>query len=635
MNTATMSNRTLTLLISAGLTMLLSVTLGATPVAPVGPGTARQVPLDSLPDGALAHLTAAPEAGTPPGHVRYFVVLKGGGDPDFKAFGAKVEQAWKNRRLVTLPGPAVEALARHDRVLFMQQITRTGRAEGLPERASSGEALRLEGAEVFSETTLGAYQYDGSGNITAIGNDAYRYDRVNRLTQSTTWADGQAKNEAYAYDPYGNMTSKTPSGPSLETNPITNQLTTMSYDEAGNVKVHGAESFRWSSAGDLKGWNGTAGQFKEYVYTPDSERIGVAHYYQGWSWTIRDFSGKVIREYESAIYDPWGEMGQAWLWNEDFVHANGKLLGGEREPELGGRRHYHVDHLGSTRMVSTWDGYRLTEHKYLPFGVEATKLLQEKSVNFDHESKLKYTGHERDYLGGELVENTNYLDYMHARYFNPNFARFLSVDPKLDLKRATRVPQGWNRYAYVENNPIKAVDPDGRALDIVVDAAFVVADVSDISAKYIAGDPVGWRDWGALGADVLGAAIPFATGLGKFLKFATEAKHVVGFAEGTAHTALTADRLQHASRHLTEAGILGNWSKATGEKFIKIATNILEKPQATFDTSLRGNAAVKGFIGTVDGKTVAVLVYKDGKDAGKVATSFVPSAEQLLEWGVK
>jgi RHS repeat-associated protein len=156
------------------------------------------------------------------------------------------------------------------------------------------------------------------------------------------------------------------------------------------------------------------------------------------------------------------EMGQAWLWNEDFVHANGKLLGGEREPELGGRRHYHVDHLGSTRMVSTWDGYRLTEHKYLPFGVEATKLLQEKSVNFDHESKLKYTGHERDYLGGELVENTNYLDYMHARYFNPNFGRFLSVDPVLDMKEAMTEPQNWNRYAYVSNNPMKYLDPDGR-----------------------------------------------------------------------------------------------------------------------------------------------------------------------------
>ena len=67
---------------------------------------------------------------------------------------------------------------------------------------------------------------------------------------------------------------------------------------------------------------------------------------------------------------------------------------------------------------------------------------------------------------------------------------------------------------------------------------------------------------------------------------------------------------------------------------MKLATNILEKPQATFDATLKGNFAVKGFVGTVNAKTVVVLVFKDGKDSGKVATSFVPSAVQLRKWGV-
>jgi hypothetical protein len=51
---------------------------------------------------------------------------------------------------------------------------------------------------------------------------------------------------------------------------------------------------------------------------------------------------------------------------------------------------------------------------------------------------------------------------MHARYFNPNFGRFLSVDPVLDMKEAMTEPQNWNRYAYVSNNPMKYLDPDGR-----------------------------------------------------------------------------------------------------------------------------------------------------------------------------
>lgn len=50
-------------------------------------------------------------------------------------------------------------------------------------------------------------------------------------------------------------------------------------------------------------------------------------------------------------------------------------------------------------------------------------------------------------------------DYMHARYYNPNLGRFLSVDPGGVYPDR---PQTWNRYAYVSNNPILKLDPDGR-----------------------------------------------------------------------------------------------------------------------------------------------------------------------------
>ena len=52
------------------------------------------------------------------------------------------------------------------------------------------------------------------------------------------------------------------------------------------------------------------------------------------------------------------------------------------------------------------------------------------------------------------------VDSMHARYYNPNIARFLSVDPGRDVD--PKVPQAWNMYAYVRNNPASATDPDGR-----------------------------------------------------------------------------------------------------------------------------------------------------------------------------
>ncbi|MCP4003405.1 MAG: hypothetical protein GY725_04340, partial [bacterium] len=81
---------------------------------------------------------------------------------------------------------------------------------------------------------------------------------------------------------------------------------------------------------------------------------------------------------------------------------------------------------------------------------------------------LKFTGHERDFFAGGESDD---LDYMHARYCDPFGGRFLSTDP---VGGEPNLPQSWNRYAYVQNNPINAVDPDGEvALPLVFAAAVV------------------------------------------------------------------------------------------------------------------------------------------------------------------
>jgi RHS repeat-associated protein len=54
------------------------------------------------------------------------------------------------------------------------------------------------------------------------------------------------------------------------------------------------------------------------------------------------------------------------------------------------------------------------------------------------------------------------LDYMHARHYGAGWGRFLTVDPVLNTESALRNPNEWNRYAYVGNNPLSHVDPDGR-----------------------------------------------------------------------------------------------------------------------------------------------------------------------------
>ena len=53
------------------------------------------------------------------------------------------------------------------------------------------------------------------------------------------------------------------------------------------------------------------------------------------------------------------------------------------------------------------------------------------------------------------------LDYFGTRYYGGAQGRFLTVDPG---PFAIADPQSWNRYSYVQNNPLKFIDPTGKML---------------------------------------------------------------------------------------------------------------------------------------------------------------------------
>jgi RHS repeat-associated protein len=73
--------------------------------------------------------------------------------------------------------------------------------------------------------------------------------------------------------------------------------------------------------------------------------------------------------------------------------------------------------------------------------------------------KPRFTGKERDAESG--------LDHFGARYFAAAQGRCTSPDkPFADQKPAD--PQSWNLYAYVSNNPLKYVDPDGEEKQLAV-----------------------------------------------------------------------------------------------------------------------------------------------------------------------
>jgi RHS repeat-associated protein len=60
---------------------------------------------------------------------------------------------------------------------------------------------------------------------------------------------------------------------------------------------------------------------------------------------------------------------------------------------------------------------------------------------------------------GQRVETSLGLYYYGARWYDPALGRFVQADT---VVASMGDPQAWDRYAYVDNNPVRYTDPDGH-----------------------------------------------------------------------------------------------------------------------------------------------------------------------------
>ena len=100
------------------------------------------------------------------------------------------------------------------------------------------------------------------------------------------------------------------------------------------------------------------------------------------------------------------------------------------------------DHLGSSLLVRA-DGTEAEKAYYLPWG--GTRG-EEAITSTDY----GYTG--------QMREDDIY--YYGARWYDPAIGRFMQADTIVPLQ--VQGTQAFDRYAYVNNNPVKYVDPSGQ-----------------------------------------------------------------------------------------------------------------------------------------------------------------------------
>ena len=139
------------------------------------------------------------------------------------------------------------------------------------------------------------------------------------------------------------------------------------------------------------------------------------------------------------------------------------------------------DRLGSVRFGTGSS----TNDTYYPYGEEYTAGSDDAD---------KFATYFRD--------STTGLDYAQHRYYSSILGRFMSADP-YGLSVHPKDPQSWNKYAYVQNDPVNFNDPTGLEAS-VNDVACMEAGIYDAS--------IDCGDWSGLGGGpglfILSAVLP-------------------------------------------------------------------------------------------------------------------------------
>jgi RHS repeat-associated protein len=267
----------------------------------------------------------------------------------------------------------------------------------------------------------------------------HSYDATNRRVAQTTTDDSYwlrptaASSTAYAANTLNQYATITP--PSGAFSPT--------YDGNGNLTCDGSFTYGYDAESRLTGAAAlaTAGNCASAATSVASYAYdGLGRRKQkiaGGSNAISVYDG----EQEVLTYDgSSGQIQQRFLWGIGIDDAVSQV-----NVAANTRSTFLADIQGS--VIATLDAGSGTLGKtgYLAFGESASTA-----------GTYRYTGRRID-------AETNGLYYYRARMYSPVLGRFLQPDP-------IGTAGGINLYAYVGNDPINFVDPQGLALDAVGNA---------------------------------------------------------------------------------------------------------------------------------------------------------------------
>jgi RHS repeat-associated protein len=280
---------------------------------------------------------------------------------------------------------------------------------------------------------------------------SYEYDQVGRLAISHSGAEARAAaysgqwgtmdgpfSQGYSYDVWGNMTSRAGWGGWNASYTATfnnkNQMVTnpgngsaMQYDAAGNMTFDGAQSFTYDATGaqvqapSYGKWQGHDG---DGLRVKDVQGGNTIYYLRSTA-----LGGKVV-----------AEINQNGTWLRGYAYSGEQLVA----IQSGGNYFVHQDPIAKSQRITNSSGTVVEAIELDPFGGETNRSTNQ------YIQSHRYTSWERDWTGDESM----------FRRYHGWWSRFAHPDP-YDGSYDVIDPQSFNRYSYVQNDPVNFEDPTG------------------------------------------------------------------------------------------------------------------------------------------------------------------------------
>jgi RHS repeat-associated protein len=304
-----------------------------------------------------------------------------------------------------------------------------------------------------------AYGYDPAGNRTTEQVDdspvASAYNNMNRLTGQDGGGAlvlkgtvGEAATVSIQGSPAAVTAANAFSG-SAQVSPGSNSVAVVATDASGNIRTNtyqvnvaaAAKSLSYDANGSLISsgsktyeWDGQ----NRLVRVLDSATEVAAFGYDGLGRRAQRAAAGVARTFvyggEDILEERLSTGGTI-----RYVHGPGIDRPLAAVDGAGAVTYYLADHLGSIVQLTNSSAAVTLTRQYDAYGAPLVG---------DTPSGYAYTGREWD---SEID-----LYYYRARFYDPEIGRSISEDP-------IGLGGGVNFYAYVENNPVKHIDPFGLA----------------------------------------------------------------------------------------------------------------------------------------------------------------------------